>query len=138
MAHPKPDAQTFAAPQWGTPLPPVAKRVMLLGSGELGKEVVIALQRLGVEVVAVDRYPNAPAHQVAHHAEVVDMTDKRALAAVIDRYQPHVIVPEIEAIATDLLVEIEGRLQNGQALQVVPTARAAQLTMNREHGHGFG
>jgi len=132
MAHLKPDPQILAAPHWGTPLTPVAKRVMLLGSGELGKEVVIALQRLGVEVVAVDRYPNAPAHQVAHHAEVVDMTDREALAAVIDRYQPHVIVPEIEAIATDLLVEIEGRLQNGKALQVVPTARAAQLTMNRE------
>lgn len=132
MSHPPLDPQTLPAPRWGTPLTPAAKRVMLLGSGELGKEVVIALQRLGVEVVAVDRYPNAPAHQVAHHAEVIDMTDRQALAAVIDRYQPHVIVPEIEAIATDLLVEIEGRQQNGQPLQVVPTARAAQLTMNRE------
>jgi len=132
MTHDQSDAQTLLAPQWGTPLTAVAKRVMLLGSGELGKEVVIALQRFGVEVVAVDRYPNAPAHQVAHHAEVVDMTDQQALAAVIDRYQPHVIVPEIEAIATDLLVEIEGRDQGGQPLRVVPTARAAQLTMNRE------
>lgn len=118
--------------RWGTPLTSVAKRVMLLGSGELGKEVVIALQRLGVEVVAVDRYANAPAQQVAHHAEVVDMTDARALKEVIDRYQPHVIVPEIEAIATDLLVELEGREQDGEPLRVVPTARAAQLTMNRE------
>lgn len=113
---------------WGTPLSPVARRVMLLGSGELGKEVVIALQRLGVEVIAVDRYADAPAHQVAHHAEVVNMADRDALKAVIDRYKPDVIVPEIEAIATDLLVEIEG--QNG--LRVTPTARAAQLTMNRE------
>lgn len=132
MAHHQSDTQTFPAPRWGTPLTPVAKRVMLLGAGELGKEVVIALQRLGVEVVAVDRYPQAPAHQVAHHAEVIDMTDRVALAAVIDRYRPHVIVPEIEAIATDLLVEIEGREQDGQPLQIVPTARAAQLTMNRE------
>ncbi|AWB34500.1 formate-dependent phosphoribosylglycinamide formyltransferase [Orrella marina] len=115
-------------PVWGTPLSPVALKVMTLGSGELGKEVIIALQRLGVEVIAVDRYPNAPGHQVAHHAVVVDMTDRQALQAVIDQYQPHVIVPEIEAIATDLLVEIEGK--NG--LRVTPTARAAQLTMNRE------
>lgn len=113
---------------WGTPLSPVALKVMTLGCGELGKEVIIALQRLGVEVVAVDRYANAPGHQVAHHAEVVDMTDRKALAEVIDRHRPHVIVPEIEAIATDLLVQIEGR----DGLRVTPTARAAQLTMNRE------
>jgi phosphoribosylglycinamide formyltransferase 2 len=113
---------------WGTPLSPVAKRVMLLGAGELGKEVAIALQRLGVEVIAVDRYANAPAQQVAHHAEVVNMTDRKALLAVIEKYQPDVIVPEIEAIATDLLEEIEGK--NG--LRVTPTARAARLTMNRE------
>lgn len=113
---------------WGTPLSPVARRVMLLGAGELGKEVVIALQRLGVEVIAVDRYANAPAQQVAHHAEVVNMADRNALKAVIDRYKPDVIVPEIEAIATDLLVDIEG--QDG--LRVTPTARAARLTMNRE------
>lgn len=112
----------------GTPLSPSGFRVMLLGSGELGKEVMIALQRLGVEVIAVDRYADAPGHQVAHHAVVVNMTDPLALQAVIDQYQPHVIVPEIEAIATDLLVQIEGR--NG--LRVTPTARAAQLTMNRE------
>lgn len=113
---------------WGTPLTPVARRVMLLGSGELGKEVVIALQRLGVEVIAVDRYADAPAQQVAHHAEVVNMADRDALKAVIERYKPDVIVPEIEAIATDLLVDIEG--QDG--LRVTPTARAARLTMNRE------
>lgn len=116
------------AASWGTPLSDVARRVMLLGSGELGKEVVIALQRLGVEVIAVDRYADAPAQQVAHHAVVINMTDRQALAEVIDRYRPDVIVPEIEAIATDYLVEIEA--QSGQ--RVTPTARAAQLTMNRE------
>ena len=113
---------------WGTPLSPVALKVMTLGSGELGKEVIIALQRLGVEVIAVDRYANAPGHQVAHHAEVVDMTNREALRTVIERHRPDVIVPEIEAIATDLLAEIEGR----DGLRVTPTARAAQLTMNRE------
>ncbi len=113
---------------WGTPLSRVAKRVMLLGSGELGKEVVIALQRLGVEVIAVDRYADAPAQQVAHHAVAIDMTDREALLSVVDQFQPHVIVPEIEAIATDVLVEIEGR----QGLRVTPTALAARLTMNRE------
>jgi len=115
-------------PVWGTPLSAVAQRVMLLGSGELGKEVVIALQRFGVEVIAVDRYPNAPGQQVAHHAEVVNMTDPDALRAVIEKYRPHVIVPEIEAIATDVLVELESKGQ----VRVTPTARAAQLTMNRE------
>jgi phosphoribosylglycinamide formyltransferase 2 len=115
-------------PVWGTPLSAVAQRVMLLGSGELGKEVVIALQRFGVEVIAVDRYPNAPGQQVAHHAEVVNMTDPDALRAVIEKYRPHVIVPEIEAIATDVLVELEAKGQ----VRVTPTARAAQLTMNRE------
>ena len=114
--------------RWGTPLSPVALKVMTLGSGELGKEVILSLQKLGVEVIAVDRYPNAPGQQVAHHAEVVDMTDRDALQAVIDKYQPHVIVPEIEAIATDVLVELEGR----RGLRVTPTARAAQLTMHRE------
>ena len=113
---------------WGTPLTGAAKRVMLLGSGELGKEVIIALQRLGVEVIAVDRYANAPGQQVAHHQVVVDMADRDALLKVIDHWQPDVIVPEIEAIATDLLVELEGRA----GLRVTPTARAAQLTMNRE------
>lgn len=114
--------------RWGTPLTPVALKVMMLGAGELGKEVIIALQRLGVEVIAVDRYPNAPGHQVAHHAEVADMTDPNALQTLIDRHQPDVIVPEIEAIATDLLV----RLEEEQQLRVTPTARAAHLTMNRE------
>ena len=101
---------------------------MLLGSGELGKEVIIALQRLGVEVIAVDRYTNAPGHQVAHRSHVIDMTDAAALRAVVALEQPHLIVPEIEAIATDALVEIE---RAGLA-EVIPTARAAQLTMNRE------
>lgn len=113
---------------WGTPLSPAALKVMTLGSGELGKEVIIALQRLGVEVIAVDRYPDAPGHQVAHHAVVVNMTDREALRTVIEQYQPDIIVPEIEAIATDLLVELEGK----GGLRVTPTARAAQLTMNRE------
>lgn len=112
----------------GTPLSPSATRVMLLGSGELGKEVVIALQRLGVETIAVDRYPDAPGHQVAHRAHVINMADGAALRALIERERPHLIVPEIEAIATGMLVEIE---QEGLA-RVIPTARAAQLTMNRE------
>ncbi|MBL8437570.1 MAG: formate-dependent phosphoribosylglycinamide formyltransferase [Zoogloeaceae bacterium] len=112
----------------GTPLSPSALRVMLLGAGELGKEVIIALQRLGVEVVAVDRYPNAPGHQVAHRAHVVTMTDPAALKAVIEAERPHLIVPEVEAIATEVLAEIEAA---GLA-EVIPTARAAQLTMNRE------
>ena len=101
---------------------------MLLGSGELGKEVVIALQRLGVEVVAVDRYPDAPGHQVAHRAHVIDMADGQALRALVELEKPHIVVPEIEAIATDMLAEIE---RDGLA-EVIPTARAAQLTMNRE------
>ena len=113
---------------FGTPLSPNATRVMLLGSGELGKEVIIALQRLGVEVIAVDRYPNAPGHQVAHRAHVIDMTDGDALAALIEQECPTLIVPEIEAIATARLMELE---QSGQAT-VIPTARAAWLTMNRE------
>ncbi|MET0320608.1 MAG: formate-dependent phosphoribosylglycinamide formyltransferase [Duganella sp.] len=112
----------------GTPLSPSATRVMLLGSGELGKEVIIALQRLGVEVIAVDRYPNAPGHQVAHRAHVIDMTDGAALAALIDREQPDLIVPEIEAIATDTLAQLEA----AGKITCIPTARAAQLTMNRE------
>ncbi|HLP99057.1 MAG TPA: formate-dependent phosphoribosylglycinamide formyltransferase [Sideroxyarcus sp.] len=112
----------------GTPLSPSATKVMLLGSGELGKEVIIALQRLGVEVIAVDRYANAPGHQVAHRAHVINMADGAALRTLIEQERPHVIVPEIEAIATDMLVRIE---QEGRA-RVIPTARAAQLTMNRE------
>ena len=112
----------------GTPLSQTALRVMLLGAGELGKEVIIALQRLGVEVIAVDRYENAPGHQVAHRAHVISMTDGAALRELIERERPHLIVPEIEAIATDTLVEIEAE---GLA-EVIPTARAARLTMNRE------
>jgi phosphoribosylglycinamide formyltransferase 2 len=112
----------------GTPLSKTATRLLLLGSGELGKEVAIAAQRLGIEVVAVDRYANAPAHAVAHRAHVIDMTDPQALRALIDQERPQLIVPEIEAIATDALVEIEAQ---GLAT-VVPTARAVQLTMNRE------
>lgn len=112
----------------GTPLSPSALKVMLLGAGELGKEVVIELQRLGVEVIAVDRYPDAPAQQVAHRAHVIAMTDAAALRAVVERERPHLIVPEIEAIATDELARIEAE---GLAV-VIPTARAVQLTMNRE------
>jgi phosphoribosylglycinamide formyltransferase 2 len=112
----------------GTPLSPSATKVMLLGSGELGKEVIIALQRLGVEVIAVDRYENAPGHQVAHRAHVINMADGAALRALIEKEQPQIIVPEIEAIATDMLVQIESE---GLA-RVIPTARAAKLTMNRE------
>ncbi|WP_036168790.1 formate-dependent phosphoribosylglycinamide formyltransferase [Massilia sp. 9096] len=112
----------------GTPLSPSATRVMLLGSGELGKEVIIALQRLGVEVIAVDRYPNAPGHQVAHRAHVIDMTDGAALAALIEQEKPDLVVPEIEAIATDTLAELE----TAGRIACIPTARAAQLTMNRE------
>lgn len=112
----------------GTPLSSSATKVMLLGSGELGKEVIIALQRLGVEVIAVDRYENAPGHQVAHRAHVINMADGAALRALVEREKPDVIVPEIEAIATAMLVEIE---KEGMA-RVIPTARAAQLTMNRE------
>ncbi len=112
----------------GTPLSLSATKVMLLGSGELGKEVIIALQRFGVEVIAVDRYENAPGHQVAHRAHVINMADGAALRALIEKEKPHVIVPEIEAIATDMLVQIE---KEG-LVRVIPTARAAQLTMNRE------
>ena len=112
----------------GTPLSPSAVKVMLLGSGELGKEVAIELQRLGCEVIAVDRYANAPAMQVAHRSHVIAMTDAAALRAVVELERPHLIVPEIEAIATDELVRIEAE---GLAT-VIPTARAAQLTMNRE------
>ena len=112
----------------GTALRPNATRVMLLGAGELGQEVVIALQRLGVEVIAVDRYANAPGQQVAHRAHVIDMSDPAQLRAVIEAERPHLVVPEIEAIATDLLLDIEAE---GLA-EVIPTARAARLTMNRE------
>ncbi|MDP9941221.1 formate-dependent phosphoribosylglycinamide formyltransferase [Ectopseudomonas alcaliphila] len=114
-------------PRIGTPLSSSATRVLLCGCGELGKEVVIELQRLGCEVIGVDRYANAPAMQVAHRSHVIDMLDGAALRAVIEKEQPHYIVPEIEAIATATLVELEAK-----GFNVVPTARAAQLTMNRE------
>ena len=112
----------------GTPLSPRATRVMLLGSGELGKEVLIALQRLGVETIAVDRYANAPGHQVAHRAHTIAMSDPAALKAVIELEKPDWVVPEIEAIATPMLAELEA----AGAVRVVPTARAARLTMDRE------
>jgi len=111
----------------GTPLSPSATRVLMCGSGELGKEVVIELQRLGVEVIALDRYEHAPAMQVAHRSHVLSMLDGAALRTVIEKEKPHYIVPEIEAIATDTLVELER-----EGYTVIPTARAAKLTMNRE------
>jgi phosphoribosylglycinamide formyltransferase 2 len=111
----------------GTPFSETATRVMLLCSGELGKEVAIELQRLGVEVIAVDRYANAPAMQVADRSHTVSMLDAQALRSIIEQEQPHLIVPEIEAIATDTLVELER-----EGFCVIPSARAAQLTMNRE------
>lgn len=111
----------------GTPLRPKATKVMMLGSGELGKEVVIELQRLGVEVIAVDRYENAPAQQVAHRAYTISMLDGAALRALVEQEKPDFIVPEVEAIATATLVELE---QEGYC--VIPTAKATQLTMNRE------
>jgi phosphoribosylglycinamide formyltransferase 2 len=114
--------------QLGTPLSPSATRVLLLGSGELGKEVIIALQRLGVEVVAVDRYPGAPGHQVAHRSHVIQMTDAHELRELILKERPALVVPEIEAISTDTLVDLE---REG-ITEVIPTARAAKLTMNRE------
>ena len=112
----------------GTPLSTTATRVMLLGSGELGKEVIIALQRLGIETIAVDRYPDAPGHQVAHRSHVINMADGGALRALIEKEKPDLIVPEIEAIATDML----GKIESEKIATVIPTARATQLTMNRE------
>lgn len=112
----------------GTPLSDTATKVMLLGCGELGKEVIIALQRLGVEVIGVDRYANAPGHQVAHRAYVIDMTNAADLKALVEKEKPDFIIPEIEAIATDMLAEIEAE----KLATVIPTARATQLTMNRE------
>ena len=112
----------------GTPLTPHATRVLLLGSGELGKEVAIELQRLGVEVIAADRYADAPAMQVAHRSHVLDMLDPAAIRALIAREEPHLVVPEIEAIHTQTLVELEAE----GAARVIPTARAARLTMDRE------
>ncbi|KQW38708.1 formate-dependent phosphoribosylglycinamide formyltransferase [Rhizobacter sp. Root404] len=112
----------------GTPLSPHATKVMLLGSGELGKEVLIALQRLGVETIAVDRYPNAPGQQVAHHARTITMSDPAQLRALIEAERPLLVVPEIEAIATPMLEELEA----AGVVRVIPTARAARLTMDRE------
>ena len=111
----------------GTPLSPSGTRIMMLGSGELGKEVVLELQRFGCEIVAVDRYANAPAMQVAHRSHVINMLDGEALRAVVERERPQLIVPEIEAIATQTLIELEA-----EGYTVVPTARAARLTMDRE------
>ena len=111
----------------GTPFTTTAKRALLCGSGELGKEVVIELQRLGIEVIALDSYANAPAMQVADRSHVLNMLDPIALRAVIESEQPHLIIPEIEAIATDTLVELEN-----EGYRVIPTARATQLTMNRK------
>ncbi|RDI28679.1 formate-dependent phosphoribosylglycinamide formyltransferase [Pseudacidovorax intermedius] len=112
----------------GTPLSPSATRVMLLGSGELGKEVLIALQRLGVETIAVDRYENAPGQQVAHRARTITMSDPDQLEALLSAERPHLVVPEIEAIATAKLEELE----EAGLVRVIPTARAARLTMDRE------
>ena len=114
--------------RFGTPNAPSALRVMMLGCGELGKEVIIALQRLGVEVIGVDRYADAPGMQVAHRSYVINMTDGAALKELVKREKPHLVVPEIEAIATDMLLEIERE----KLAEVIPTARATQLTMNRE------
>lgn len=117
----------------GTPLSPHAFRVLLLGSGELGKEVAIELQRLGVEVIAADRYADAPAMQVAHRGHVLDMLDGAAVRALIERERPHLIVPEIEAIHTQTLLELEQEYARaGAATRIIPTARAARLTMDRE------
>ena len=111
----------------GTPLSSSATKVLFCGGGELAKEVVIELQRLGVEVIVVDRYDNAPAMQVAHRSHVVNMLDGTALRQIIEAEQPHYIVPEIEAIATETLLELEN-----EGFNVIPSARAANLTMNRE------
>jgi phosphoribosylglycinamide formyltransferase 2 len=114
----------------GTPLSPNATKVMLLGSGELGKEVIIALQRLGVEVIAVDRYANAPGHQVAHRSHVINMTDGAALRALIEKEQPDFIVPEIEAIATAMLVEIELEGFDNEPRRYSPASRTNTRTAN--------
>ncbi len=119
---------TFNMTTIGTPLSPHATKVMLLGSGELGKEVLIALQRLGVETIAVDRYDNAPGQQVAHHSRTITMSDPAQLKALIEKEKPHLVVPEIEAIATSMLEELEA----AGVARVIPTARAARLTMDRE------
>ena len=112
----------------GTPFTEGARRLLLCGAGELGKEVVIELQRYGVEVIAVDAYADAPAMQVADRAHVISMLDGDALRGVIEKERPHLVVPEVEAIATDVLAEIEAE----GVVEIIPTARATQLTMNRE------
>ena len=112
----------------GTPLSSSSDKIMLLGSGELGKEVLIALQRLGVETIAVDRYENAPGQQVAHHSRTITMSDAEQLRALIEQEKPTLVVPEIEAIATGVLEELEAQGK----VRVIPTARAARLTMDRE------
>ena len=114
--------------QFSTPLKTNSTKVMLLGSGELGKEVIISLQRLGMEVIAVDRYENAPGHQVAHRAYSIDMTDAAALEQLIQKEKPTLVVPEIEAINTKLLEKLEA----DNVTKVIPNVRAVQLTMNRE------
>ncbi|RYZ12825.1 MAG: formate-dependent phosphoribosylglycinamide formyltransferase [Comamonadaceae bacterium] len=126
VADTPPTAATL--PALGTPLGKAAVRVMLLGAGELGKEVLIALQRLGVETIAVDRYENAPGHQVAHHARCITMSDPAQLRSLIKAERPHLVVPEIEAIATPMLQQLEDE----GVVRVVPTARATRLTMDRE------
>ena len=119
--------------EFGTPLSPSALRVLLLGSGELGKEVAIELQRFGCEVIAADRYANAPAMQVAHRSHVLNMLDGDALRALIAEERPTLIVPEIEAIHTETLVQLEREFaERGTHTRIVPTARAARLTMDRE------
>lgn len=127
MSHHSVSATPSRSITIGTPLAPNATRVMFLGSGELGKEVVIELMRFGCEVIAVDRYANAPAMQVAHRSHVINMLDGAALRALVEQERPHLVVPEIEAIATDELVRLET-----EGWHVIPSARAAQLTMNRE------
>jgi phosphoribosylglycinamide formyltransferase 2 len=128
LTYPFPLTELFKMTTFGTPLSPHATKVMLLGSGELGKEVLIALQRLGVETIAVDRYENAPGQQVAHHARTITMSDPAQLKALIEAERPHLVVPEIEAIATPMLEELEA----AGTVRVIPTARAARLTMDRE------
>src|SRR5215470_4930257 len=123
-----PDGHKPLATHIGTPFSATSTKVMLLGSGELGKEVIIALQRLGVEVVAVDRYPNAPGHQVAHRAHAVAMMDPTAVRRLIEQARPQLVVPELEAIATDALASVE---RDGRA-HVVSSARASRRTMKRE------
>jgi phosphoribosylglycinamide formyltransferase 2 len=125
---PEPVMPAPRLPALGTPLSACATRVMLLGAGELGKEVLIALQRLGVETIAVDRYANAPGQQVAHHARTLAMSDPQQLRALIEAERPDLVVPEIEAIATPLLEQLEA----AGSVRVIPTARAARLTMDRE------